>query len=338
MLFIAFFSKGLSLREEISLTNENLFKYSSKDRIKVDLTQSQNSLSISKRLNGFGLNLFKAILSDSQNQNLFVSPFSLSIGTLMVYFGARGETAKQLKKLLGLNGLSTDDILKLNRDQIIDLNLNDEYGLFYLKSSNKLFLNQSTIIPFAYEKVLKEYFRIDLERVNFKDTFNSANAINDWVRHETNGTISKLLEPSELNEETKMVIVNAIYLKALWFNPFQIKDTVKEDFKLTNGETIKVDMMKKFETRLNYFSNPGGLRAKAVNLWFMMGTASLTIILPEPDVDIKEIENSLSIDVVNYLMFNTESYSSVNLSLPKFKVEFESEVIFFSFFLKKNSI
>ena len=45
-------------------------------------------------------------------------------------------------------------------------------------------------------------------------------AINGWVSRQTVGRIPKLLAPPNVTEDTRLVLVNAIYLKAEWAAPF----------------------------------------------------------------------------------------------------------------------
>lgn len=47
----------------------------------------------------FALNFFKHLANTSPTQNLFFSPWGISSTMVMVYLGARGDTADQMAKV-----------------------------------------------------------------------------------------------------------------------------------------------------------------------------------------------------------------------------------------------
>ena len=49
--------------------------------------------------------------------------------------------------------------------------------------------------------------------------------INAWVSGQTQGKIPALLGPGDVDPTTKLVLVNAVYLKAKWLEPFAHEDT-----------------------------------------------------------------------------------------------------------------
>src|SRR6185437_7135906 len=68
--------------------------------------------------------------------------------------------------------------------------------------------------------------------------------INRWVEERTNGKIKDLLQKDDITKDTALVLVNAIYFKAAWENPFQPSATNKDDrFEVGNGEKVPVAMM-----------------------------------------------------------------------------------------------
>ncbi|PYJ86406.1 MAG: hypothetical protein DME22_05360 [Verrucomicrobia bacterium] len=49
----------------------------------------------------------------------------------------------------------------------------------------------------------------------------AAKSINDWVEDQTRQRIRNLIPAGALTKLTRLVLVNAIYLKAPWAEPFQ---------------------------------------------------------------------------------------------------------------------
>ena len=59
-----------------------------------------------------------------------------------------------------------------------------------------------------------------------------------------------------LDEETLLVLVNALYLKAAWADPFHETSTTNADFHLLDGTVVQVPTM------LGYVGCPGGCRRR----------------------------------------------------------------------------
>ena len=57
-----------------------------------------------------GLKLFSAILQDTPNENIFISPSSVAIALAMTYNGATGTTKQAMARALELEGLALAEI------------------------------------------------------------------------------------------------------------------------------------------------------------------------------------------------------------------------------------
>ena len=61
-------------------------------------------------INRFGFRLLLELAGDAPAENLLISPASLAAALSMTYNGAAGETARAMAEVLGLEGLSLDEI------------------------------------------------------------------------------------------------------------------------------------------------------------------------------------------------------------------------------------
>ena len=142
---------------------------------------------------------------------MMISPYSISIASLMLYYGAKTETARQIKKLLGVSGLSDEDILKLSQSQIMSLNYNDVNSGLAMNTANKIFYQHDKMIFREYLNLLSTYFFSNATGLDFKNDAPAAiESINDWVSNQTNGKIKDLIVPGSVDESTCLVLVNAI--------------------------------------------------------------------------------------------------------------------------------
>jgi len=70
--------------------------------------------------NKFGLKLFKQIVKEEKDKNVFISPLSVAMALGMTYNGASGETQKAMQQTLELNGLSVEEV-NLSYEHLIDM-------------------------------------------------------------------------------------------------------------------------------------------------------------------------------------------------------------------------
>jgi serpin B len=268
----------------------------------------------------------------AESLNLFFSPFSVSTALSMTLPGARNDTENQLKWLLGSGRVNTNQILALNKLYLttIDfINQSDEEDL-NIKTVNRVYVNENLSLKAEYSQTLAQVYGAGADQVDFSDSKAAAAKINGFVSENTNNKIRNLIHDSILNESTRLVLVNAIYFKAQWRKKFEKDQTAKENFYLSDGSVKRVDMMKKFGERFKYLSAPGGLGANTLEIPYMGETISLTIILPNENTPIADIERELNANIIHEIVsarrgtFN--HMDKVNLQLPKFKIEFKTEV------------
>jgi serpin B len=107
--------------------------------------------------------------------------------------------------------------------------------------------------------------------------FGSAQAtetINAWVRTQTADRIRRLFD--SLDPATRLVLANAVYLKADWARPFAEYPTTKEAFTRADGSTVRVPTMH-LQATLRYAAGPGW---QAVELPYAGGELAMWVLLP----------------------------------------------------------
>lgn len=73
--------------------------------------------------------------------------------------------------------------------------------------------------------------RVELDRVNA------------WVSERTEGMIRTLLEPGDVEDLTRLILVNAIHFRGDWVEAFEPEDTEAGPFRLVDGTTSRVEFM-----------------------------------------------------------------------------------------------
>ncbi len=148
------------------------------------------------------------------------------------------------------------------------------------------------------------------------DTEDARVAINDWVAGETNDRILDLLPPGVLTTDTRLVLTNAIWFKASWFEPFEADLTEPGTFTTPSGD-VTVDMMHGGERMA--FTRGDGFSAGRLRYF---GGASMIAIAPDEgrfDDVLASLDAELLLSTVRSM-----STHQVQLTMPRF--EFETEL------------
>ena len=216
----------------------------------------------------FGLDLLTApTLAD--RPNLVVSPVSVSLALQMVGAGAAGETAAQIRSVLHLPEGVTP------RQPAFDTT--------DLKVSNTVWAQEGLTLKPTYRDALRTRFGAELAQADFvtnPDT--TRNRINDTVAEQTEGRITDLFPRHTISADTRLVLTNALYLKADWARQFPTDKTTDEQFTRGDGSTVTVPMMHNDLSEdepldLGYAEGPG---YQVVTLPYKGGKLAFTVIVP----------------------------------------------------------
>ena len=264
--------------------------------------------------NKFSFDMYQYLLNGTDN--VFFSPYSITIALGMAYEGAGGETASQM---LDVIDLPEDD--KTRRDMVRELQtlLNPQKAPYNLSTANAYWLRMGEDLNDSYQYTIENDYKAHGQQLNFVgDPSGSADTINYWVEVETNGKIKKLVLPSHISSSTYLILTNAIYFKSDWKYQFDPESTQEDDFHLTGGGTTTVDMMNicDEEIDLNYSENDD---VRMLQLPYKGDAISMYIILPK-DNDISSLEGELSKKYIDELRSDLTG-EWVDVRLPKFKFE-----------------
>ena len=257
-----------------------------------------------------------------EENNLFYSPYSISLALAMTYAGARGETAQQMADTLHFV-LSPDSLHPAFNSLDIELSQRgegaegtDDEG-FRLNIVNAIWGQDGYEFLSEFLDVLAENYGAGLRLLDFVNTPEESRlTINNWVSDQTEGRIEDLIPQGVIDALTRLVLTNAIYFNAAWEYPFDGDMTEDGPFYLLDGGEVIVPMMSQTES----FDYAEGDEYQAVELPYDGGELSMVILLPQTG-HFDAFEGSLDAQQVDAIMGRLE-YSQVALTMPKF--EFES--------------
>ena len=208
--------------------------------------------------------------------NVALSPASISQALAMVFPGARDETASQLAAALDFRLPPARLGAAFNA---LDRSLANADGVgATLEVANALYGQSGQNFRRAFLAALARDYGAGLRTVDFEHATEAARAeINAWVATRTRGKIPSLLGPGAIDPLTKLVLVNAVYLKAKWLLPFTHRNTSAAAFHAPAG-TVKVPTMHQTAT----FGYKQGADYQALELQYRGGRLAFDILLPSP--------------------------------------------------------
>ena len=267
----------------------------------------------------FAFDLYQALRE--KGDNLFYSPYSISIALAMTYAGARGETEQQMADTLHFL-LSQDRLHPAFNALDLELatrgeDFNQEEGEpFQLNIANSIWGQQDFEFLPEFLDTLALNYGAGLRLVDFvKATEESRQAINQWVEDKTEDKIKDLIPEGVLDRMTRLVLANAIYFNAGWMHPFEEGNTKEGTFYLLDGSTVTAPFMSQEEN----FRYAEGDSYQAVELPYVGGNTSMVILLPKQG-QFDSFEDSLDSDHVKRILDSLEM-QNVLLNMPKFEVE-----------------
>lgn len=271
------------------------------------------SMDIAKRIDSFAFDFWGQIGKSSGN--LVYSPASIALAFAMVHAGAKGKTAAELAKVFHLDG----DVAKLHAGfaDVVRRWQSTRQGL-ELAVANRLFGEATTPFEKKYLAITDQVFQAPLEQVDFKRAHEAARTrINAWVVERTKDRIKDLIPEDGVDDTTRLVLVNAIYFKGNWSDPFDEGQTKSGDFFATKGKTTA-----KFMRDIRHVKS-GEVKSDGIawcELPYEGGPYGMGFVMPTGNGTLAKLESTLTEAKVRSWLSGSD-WRRLDLQVPKFKIE-----------------
>ncbi len=277
------------------------------------ITLTKKSAEIIEADHAFGFELFREVCRESEQENIMISPMSISYALGMTYNGAAGTTLDAFNEVLHFGGLTNQEVNESYKDlmhQLLNLSEEVEFAL-----ANSIWYKEGYPVLEEFIKTNEDYFLAAVEEADFSDPL-TVDLINGWIEEQTNDKIKDMLD--QIPVDAIMYLINAIYFNADWKYEFPKENTYQGDFKLENGSKTTVDYMV-VEGDFQYTSNND---FTAVELPYSDSSFSMLVLLPKTENNVPSLTESL--DVASWdSWFEHSQRLGVQVILPKFKYEFK---------------
>ena len=266
--------------------------------------------------NRFAINTYKQLSKQANKEdpekNIFFSPLSIVSGLVRLNEGARGKTAEEISKVLGIG--SIEDY----RSQFAEMEktISKKNPDYTLETANQIFVAEGISIAESFKKRVQSYGALVFESIDFSKAKKASKRINAWVSEKTHGKITELVKPSMFDSLTCLAVINAIYFKGNWRKAFAQENTCKRPFNTATGNAVTVDMMQQ-ENTFNYTENN---EFTMLELPYKGNEISLFVMLPRERVALSSIEESLDEHTLENAAAQLHR-ERVDVKFPKLKME-----------------
>lgn len=185
---------------------------------------------------------------------------------------------------------------------------------------NKIYVQKSYEINDDFQNATKGKLSSGIESVDFKNSIETVQYINEFVERKTDNKIKNLIPLEILSSETRAIFINVIIFKRKWLFEFNEKFTDEGDFHISESETVPVDYMFQYDSFNHAVLHD--LNATAVQMKYTHPKFSFIIILPNAIDGLPILEAKLN--QFNLTKIEDEfKVKNVRLTVPKFKIEFD---------------
>ncbi|MBI4622910.1 MAG: serpin family protein [Verrucomicrobia bacterium] len=282
--------------------------------------------------NGAGLDLYRELAKTRPGQNLVISPYSIESALALAYAGADGSTRSEMARALflpGGNGPLQADFTRLRTELNATAEASKATAEARTRSgartdpiewnqANRLFGQQGYAFRDPFLTLMRDGFAAPFQAMDFRANPEPPRlAINAWVEDQTRQKIKDLIPAGGLTDATRLVLVNALFLKAPWDSPFAKSLTAPRTFRPATGSNREVPTMQR--TALLGYAVEDGLTI--VTLDYLGAGLQFVILLPDQNQDLDTAAARLTpAHFARWANLRQTSRRDVALYLPKFTV------------------
>jgi serine protease inhibitor len=285
------------------------------DPVPINLTTDQVSLIESE--NTFAFDIFKKVAESSgESENIIISPLSISYALSMTLNGANGTTRDAMLEALRVNGI-TPETINNSYKNLSEALLNVDKRVL-ISIANSVWTENNFVVKAPFTEILTGFYNAESKSFDISDPL-APKQMNSWIESKTNGLIKNMID--QLNDNTVMLLINAIYFKGKWKSQFDSKNTVQRSFEKPGGSTAEVPMMKQ-TSDIKIFTGEGFVLAEFP---YGQGNFVMDIILPDDHSGVNSI-----MPLINDTSFkgwlNQLHERETDVTFPRFKYGYKKQL------------
>lgn len=267
----------------------------------------------------FGFGLMKQLVGERPNDNVFISPYSVSAALQMVWQGAILETKTEMDQALALSNFKPEAAGSAYKE--LDNSIKSAASKVALNVANSIWYAPNIRLNPEFVSVNQNFYGAKLSALDFTDP-RSAGVVNSWVSEATHGKISKIVEPP-LSAMTGLILANAIYFKGNWEHKFDNNATKEGPFHLRDGGQKQTRMMRQ-SRKFGYQEGDG---FQAIRLPYAGERLGMLVFLPATNSSPNKFLADLNGDGWREKIMPKFREREGTIVLPRFKLEFKANLV-----------
>lgn len=252
----------------------------------------------------------------SGSGNAIVSPVSVWEALAMTHAGARGETAAEMAHVLGM----PDDraVVAAASESLRKLFAGAKGEKVVLDVANRIWVQRDKKLEADFTALLAGKFGAAAGIVDFAGAPEPARSeINAWVSDHTAKKIDELLKGGTITPLTRLVLTNAVYMKAPWATKFVKEATRPGPFILAAETKADVPFMHQSGRLVAGRVGEGPKAATVCEIPYEGGRLAMVVIVPDAVDGLPQVLAGLDGTSLAGWKGGALRPRKVNLALPK---------------------
>ena len=257
-------------------------------------------------------------LGDNGGENAVYSPLNLYLALAMLAECTDGDSRGQILALLGVDDL---DALRAQAQNLWRANYRDD-GQTTSLLANSVWLDEAlTYNEDTLNTLADTYYASSYRGEMGSEELNRA--LQSWLNDNTGGLLEEYAGQIETEPDTLLALASTIYFQASWADEFDESATAPRTFHAADGDR-STDFMHQSEMGNYYWGEDFSAVAKP----FQNG-GEMWLILPDEGVAPEELlaGDTLTSFLLAGYEWENQQYHQINLSMPRFDVEGEINLI-----------
>ncbi|XP_022127510.2 antichymotrypsin-2 isoform X2 [Pieris rapae] len=248
------------------------------------------------------------------------SPLSAEYILALVALGCEGPAHEEILQSLGF---PEDNAIRSSFSSMSS-QLKSIKGIT-LNVANRVYIQDGGYkLNSALESDAVKVFDAGLKIIDF-GSGGAAQEINKWVESKTNERIKDLLTSDSVNSDTRLVLVNALYFKGSWLKPFHKMMTYDRPFFLDESTTVDIPMMNAKDDF--FYGESKDLGVQYLKMQYEGEEASMLVVLPSKVDGLNDVIKKLADGYDLLADVETLEETKVDVTIPKFKIETEIDLM-----------
>lgn len=263
----------------------------------------------------FGWRLFNAFTLAEPDENVILSPLSVTMALGMALNGAELETWSQMREALSLDPADQVAINAGYRGLIDVLSTMDPRVTMTI--ANSVWTRENFPVLPGFIDTLRLFFDAHAQSLDFSSP-DASSTINAWVKNNTGGRIPEIV-PSPIPEDVIMYLINAVYFKGIWQHRFDPALTSDAEFTDIHGMKKTVAMMSR-RARMRFMND---VNLSAADIPYGWDRFRMMLIVPRDLQTLRFLESNLSDEYIRDNFISRMQTTDMELQIPRFTIESE---------------